>query len=207
MLILGLVSLALSRSLPSISPEAGAIFLEAGMENIGALVEELGLRTKAIYLPSSRSGSGKPQALLPISPKVDIDGLNQTPAQRLIVRYGQNDESVGLLLSTPGSVSNDLLDGDIATGVEGIEAAATHILIGILDAIGSISVSQSADDRFSVSIKDSRLKHSNAIVYQWIGTPLCSIVASIVAEATDRPVTILEESANKGQISILLGVL
>ena len=207
MLILGLVCLALSRSLPSISPEAGAVFLEAGMENMGALVEELGLRSKAIYLPSSRSESGKPQALLPISPKVDTDELDRTLAQRLIVRYGDNDESVGLLLSTPGTVSSDLLNGDIAAGMEGIEAAATHLLVGILDVIGSVSVSQPTEDRISVSINGSRFKHGNAAIYQWIGTPLCSIVASIAAEAMDRPVTFLEESKTNGHISILLGVL
>ena len=207
MLILGMVSLALSRSLPSISPETGAVFLETGIENISALVEELGLRTKAVYLPSSRSGSGKPQALLPLSSKMDINGLNRVLPQRLIVRYGHNDESVGLLLSTPGSISTDLLRGEITPGIEGIEAAATHILVGILDAVGGISVLQPANDRFSVTIKDSRIKQSNALAYQWIGSPLCSIMASITAEATDRPVTIVEEHEEKGQISIVLEVL
>jgi hypothetical protein len=47
--ILGVVSLALGRSLPRISPEASLMLLEAGSDNIAILVEELGLRARAIY--------------------------------------------------------------------------------------------------------------------------------------------------------------
>lgn len=207
MLILGLVCLALSRSLPRISPETGTLLLEAGMENINALLEELGLRVKAIYLPSSRTGSGRPQALLPISSKIDIEALKQKLPQRLIVKFGQEDASVGLLISTPGSASVDLLGAQASFNEEGIEASLTQVLVGVLDAVKSVSVQRPDDDEFNVNISNCRLNHSNALMYQWIGTPLASIAASVIAEATDRPVTILEETQNKGDISIRLGVL
>ena len=42
----------IGKARPQISPEASQMILETGMENIGALLEELGLNNKAIYLPS-----------------------------------------------------------------------------------------------------------------------------------------------------------
>ncbi|MFC1978766.1 hypothetical protein ACFLVP_02145 [Chloroflexota bacterium] len=207
MLILGFVCLALFRSLPNISPETGKLLLEAGMENINALIEELGLRTKAIYLPSSRTGSGRPQALLPISPKVDIEDLNRKLPQRLIVKFGEGDESVGLLVSTPGSVSFDLLTSEGADGAEGIEYDLKSVLVGVLDAVSDVSVEQRNDMEFDVKLSGLRLNHSNTLVYQWLGTPVASVVASILSESLDRPVTIIEEKQNKRHVTIRLGVL
>jgi len=207
MLILGLVCFALSRSLPNISPETGKLLLEVGMENINALIEELGLRTKAIYLPSSRTGSGRPQALLPISPKVDMEELNQKLPQRLIVKFGEGDESVGLLVSTPGSVSIDLIKAEGADGAEGIEYSLKSVLEGVLDIVSGVSVEQHSDTEFDVKLSGPRLNHDNTLTYQWLGTPIGSIVASIVSESMDRPITIVEEVQNKRHVSIRLGVL
>ena len=207
MLILGLVCFALSRGLPNISPETGKLLLEAGMENINALIEELGLRTKAIYLPSSLTGSGRPQALLPISPKVDIGELNQKLPQRLIVKYGEGDESMGLLVSTPGSVSVDLLASAESNGTEGIEYSLRSVLVGVLDIVSGVSVEQRNDVEFDVKLSGLRLNYSNTLAYQWLGTPVTSVVASIVSESIDRPVSIIEEIQNKSHVSIRLGAL
>ena len=51
--MIGFTSIALASSRPQISPEASRLILETGMENIAALLEELGLNHKAIYLPST----------------------------------------------------------------------------------------------------------------------------------------------------------
>jgi hypothetical protein len=53
LIMIGVTSIALANSRPQISPEAARIILEIGMENIAALLEELGLTNKAIYLPSA----------------------------------------------------------------------------------------------------------------------------------------------------------
>ena len=78
MLILGAVCLSLARSIPKVSPETGRMFLETGMENIAALVEELGLRSKAVYLPSSLASDGRPQAS-PSHQKNSAPGQYGTP--------------------------------------------------------------------------------------------------------------------------------
>ena len=101
--ILGGVSLALGRGQPKISPEASAILLQSGMENISAIVEELGLKSKAIYLPSSMA-AGKPQAFIPLHSNPHPPHLgNIVLPKRLIVKYGAQPEDVGLLVTTPGS--------------------------------------------------------------------------------------------------------
>ena len=64
--MLGGVSLALGRSLPSISPEASTMLMEAGRQNLAALVEQFGLRATALYLPASIT-NGQSRALIPFS--------------------------------------------------------------------------------------------------------------------------------------------
>ncbi|MBT3362538.1 MAG: hypothetical protein HN929_00635 [Chloroflexi bacterium] len=206
MLILGLVCLALARSLPRISPETGAMLLDTSMGNINLLIEELGLRVKAIYLPSSLTSSGKPQALLPLSSDIDTKWLDRPLPQRLIVKYGPNNENVGILVSTPGSVSAVLLAAEDISGMDAIESSLTHVLVGLLDAVGGVRVSQSNDGDLTIRISGSRLDGENVALYEWLGTPLASIVASIAAEAMDKPVRILEETQNKKHIDIRIGV-
>jgi len=60
-LMIGFTCIALAGTRPYISPEACQLILKTGMENTAALLEELGLRNKAIYLPSAmREGIRKP---------------------------------------------------------------------------------------------------------------------------------------------------
>ena len=78
MLILSFILFALGRTIPKLPPEVSALLLETGIDNIATIVEELGIRTKAIYLPSSLT-SGRPQALIPLHsnpslPRYDFHG-------------------------------------------------------------------------------------------------------------------------------------
>ena len=63
--IVGAVSFAIAKGQPKIPPQASAILLQSGVENISALVEEIGLKSKAVYLPSSITGD-KPKAIIPL---------------------------------------------------------------------------------------------------------------------------------------------
>src|SRR3989338_4868611 len=64
-IILGLVSAMLGNARPAVTPEASQMMLQTGIENIAALLEELGLTARAIYLPSPENG-GRPKALNPL---------------------------------------------------------------------------------------------------------------------------------------------
>jgi len=56
LVILGAVCLALGRSRPKISPEVSSLLMETGLENLNSLLEELGLKSRGMYLPSSITG-------------------------------------------------------------------------------------------------------------------------------------------------------
>jgi len=47
-IMLGLTCIALANTRPPISPEASQMMLQTGIQNIAALLEELGLNAKAI---------------------------------------------------------------------------------------------------------------------------------------------------------------
>ena len=64
-LITSSVCFAIGNGQSKIPPEASIILSESGVENISAIVEELGLKSKAVYLPSSMTGD-KPKALIPL---------------------------------------------------------------------------------------------------------------------------------------------
>ena len=53
MLIMAFILLALARSVPRMSPEVSMLLLETGIDNIATVVEELGIESKPVYLPSS----------------------------------------------------------------------------------------------------------------------------------------------------------
>ncbi|MDA1096328.1 MAG: hypothetical protein O3B84_03620, partial [Chloroflexi bacterium] len=52
----GIVSLALANTLPEVSPETSLLLIESGFDNTAALIEETGVRSRAIYLPCSVAG-------------------------------------------------------------------------------------------------------------------------------------------------------
>jgi len=101
MLILSLILLVLGRTIPKLPPEVCGLLLETGIDNMATIVEELGIRTKAIYLPSSLT-NGRPQALIPLHSNPSLPPINKALPHRLIVRYGASPDDIGLLLSQSG---------------------------------------------------------------------------------------------------------
>ena len=202
-IIVGGVSLALGRGQPKIPPEASAILLESGVENISAIVEELGLSSKAIYLPSSLTND-KPKALIPLRSNPHPPELGKTVLpKRLIVKHGSKPEDVGLLLATPGSAVAGMVESKPNPTAGDLEAALTLALAGILNLIDAANVTM-GDAGILVEVSNPRLEHKKMWVYESLGSPLASMVASIVAEVFDKPVTIEDEQRSRGKCLIKL---
>jgi len=204
MLILGFTCIALANTRPYISPEACQVLLRTGMENTAALLEELGLRNKAIYLPSSLR-DGHPQAVVPLA-EGDIQGIRGKIPGRLVVRFGSRPQDVAIAVTTPGSINLEMLEAPPGPTSGELEAAISYILIGILDLASSVSVSL-ADSRVSVDINDPRLYWEDIWYYRSLGSPLASIAAAIACEGLDKPVRIESEAYEKGRARIELEVL
>jgi len=125
-IIIGFTCIALANTRPYISPEACQLILKTGMENTAALLEELGLRSKAVYLPSAMR-NGHPQALIPLVEGEDIQWVREKIPGRLIVRYGLNPEDMAIAVTTPGSINIDMLETKPGPTAGEIEAAAVAL--------------------------------------------------------------------------------
>ena len=204
-IMIGFTSIALADTRPYISPEACQLILRTGMENTAALLEELGLRSKAIYLPSVMR-DGHPQALIPLVEGVDVQWVREKIPGRLIVRYGVNPDDMAISVTTPGSINIDLLESKPGPTSGEIEAAATYILTGVLDIADSVTVSLK-DARLDVEVSGSRLYYEDIWYYRCLGSPIASIVAAISSEALGKPIRVSDESYSKGKSRIILEVL
>jgi len=190
MTILGSVLLALSRGLPTLSPQATSALMESGLRNVSAILEELGLSSKAVYLSSSRTGRD-PKALIPLRSNPSLPKPEKPLPERFIVRYGAHPEDLGVLVTTPGSLAVSMLDSKPSPRATDIESALTSlaVMMGLADAA---KVSMSAE-RVTVELSYPRLAREELWAYRLLGSPLASIVASIVAEALGKPVLIERE--------------
>lgn len=204
MITLGLVSAMLASSRPPITPEASQMMLLSGIQNLAALLEELGLRNRAIYMPAE--GAGRPRALIPLSD----DNINHIEAQtfpeRLIARYGSNPEDIGLLVTTPGSVSLDGVGVEPGGGYAQIDGVLSQIIVGTMDLADSIS-SNLFTDKLVVEIKKPRFKYQNIWFYRCLGSPLASIVASVASQALLKPVRITNEEETKKGLKVELEIM
>lgn len=204
MLILGFTAYALASSRPFISPEASRMLLETGMENTSALLEELSLHNKALYLPSNLRG-GRAQAIIPIS----SDSLPQMKKElpgRLIVRYGNGPDELAIAVATPGSINLRMLHNPPGQSAGELESAISYLLIGLLDLASGVTFSLEGD-KARVTISHPRLHWENIAFYQVLGSPLASIAAAVTAEGIGRPVRISGETFAKGQAVVDLEIL
>jgi hypothetical protein len=203
-IVIGIVCIALPNYRPYISTEACRILLKTGMENTAALLGGLGLKNKALYLPSSMT-DGHPQAVIPLEDGNSKIIQGRIPG-RLIVRYGAAPDDMAIAVTTPGSMINELLKTTPGPTPEEIESAASYILIGMLDLADSVTVSLS-DAQVDVLVRGARLHYEETWYYRCLGSPIASIAAAICSEALGKPVRIGEESYSHGESHITLEVL
>jgi hypothetical protein len=203
--MIGFTSIALSGTRPYLSPEACQLMLKTGMENTAALLEELGLRNKAIYLPSSMR-NGHPQAVIPLKEPENARELKDKILGRLIVRYGPGPADMAIAVTTPGSMNIDLLETKPGPTAGEIEAAAAYILTGVLDIANSVSVTLDGG-RIDVEVRGPRMRYEDIWYHRCLGSPIASIMAAVSSEALGRPTRIVEESNVRGKSRIVLEVL
>ncbi|MBL7166988.1 MAG: hypothetical protein ISS55_11015 [Dehalococcoidales bacterium] len=204
-IMLGFTCIALANARPPVSPEACELMLRTGMQNTAALLEELELRGKAVYLPSAMT-DGSPKALIPLTDGQDILHIREKIPARLIVRYGREPGDMAISVTTAGSMHTDLLETKPGPTSGEIEAALTYILTGVLDIATSVAV-RLTDSTVDVEVGGSRMHYEDVWYYRCLGSPIASIVAAISSEALERPVRIKDEDYSKGKSRIVLEVL
>ncbi len=206
-IMLGFTSIALANARPYVSPEACQMLLSTGMENTAALLEELGLKNRAIYLPSS-SRDGSPQAIIPLVDGDKAAGFKDKLPGRLIVRYGNNPEAMAIAVTTPGSVSIKMLEAQPGPTASDIESALTYILTGVLDIADSVTVN-AIESHVNVEVHGARMYEKNIWYHRCVGSPIASIAAAITSEALGKAVQIEQDMITEGNKSgkVILAVL
>jgi hypothetical protein len=199
-IILGATSLALGKSQTLLG--ASEFLQESGSESIATLIEELGLTSKAVFLPSSLTG-GKPQALIPLHTNPHPPKPQSLLPKRFIVKYGPNPEDMGLLITTPGSTIASKAISKLNPAPADLESTLSSVLTGTIDLADAAKVSTSGE-RIIVEVSNPRLKKKNVRIDECLGSPLASLVASIAAEALDKSVIIDRETHEKHKSTIEL---
>jgi hypothetical protein len=202
--VIGFTCFGLANTRPYLSPEASQMILETGMENIAGLLEELSLKSKAIYLPA-KMRENRSQAIIPLTEE-PVQGISSAVTGRLIVRYGSAPQDVAIAVATPGSVNLKLLQEPVGPEPNQIEAAISYLLVGVLDLATSVSVT-AGDRRLNVDITNPRLKWENVWFYRSLGSPIASIAAAVACEGTRKPVRVINETLNKNKARVELEVL
>jgi hypothetical protein len=204
-IMLGFTAIALANARPYLSPEACRILLRTGMENTAALLEELQIRNKAVYLPAALRG-GHPQAVIPLGGEIDTNKIKEKLPGRLIIRYGPDSADMAIAVTTLGSTSLDLLENKPGPTSDEIESAVTYILTGVLDIAAGVKLSLTGS-LITVEISGARIHYEDIWYYQCLGSPLASVAAAISSEALEKPVRIIEETRIKGKDILKLEVL
>ncbi|MFC2018325.1 hypothetical protein ACFLTQ_03390 [Chloroflexota bacterium] len=204
LIILGSISYVLGRTRPNISPEVSSLLLETGLENIAIMIEEMGLSSKAVYLPSSMT-NGRPKALIPLHMNPSLTSIDRALPQRLIVKYGPNPEDMGLLITTPGSATTKMQESASASTPAEMENALSSIITGTLDMADSIRVGMN-EERVIIEVYNPRMEYERLQIYECLGSPLASITAALVAENLEKPIIVESEVSDKNKSVIELRI-
>ena len=205
MLIMSFILIALGKAVPKLPPEVCGLLLETGIDNIATLIEELGIKTRAIYLPSSLA-SDRPQAFIPLHSNGSRPEITKALPHRLIARYGASPEDIGLLISTIGSIATGMLESKPGANPADLEVALTSLFTGRLGVADGTRVICS-NNHIKVEINKPRIENGASWSHQCLGGPLASIAASIAAEAWDKPIIIKQEERLNGKYSVELEVI
>jgi hypothetical protein len=204
-IMIGFACIGIASTRPYISREESEIILRTGMENTAELLEELGLRSKAVYLPSTMR-DGHLQALIPVVSDREIQLVKSNILGRLIVRYGANQNDMAIAVTTPGSKIIDMLETKPGPMSGEIAATVTDVLAGLLDIANSVTVNLTGT-QVDVRVSGAKLNYEGTWYHRCLGSPIASIVATISSEALQKPVRIREESYDGGKGWIILEVL
>jgi len=191
MLIIAFILLALARTISRVTPEVGMLLLETGIDNIATVVEELGIRSKPVYLPSSLTG-GRPQALIPLHSNPSLPKITSALPRRFIVRYGTGPDDVGLLITTAGTVAADMLESTPSPSATQLESSLASLMVGKLGAADRVRV-YVVEPGFRVEIHALRIQSTGTWTHQCLDSSLASVVASVAAEAWNKPFIVARE--------------
>ena len=207
LLVVGLVIAVLGLSAKTMSPELSELLARTGYENLARLLEELGLRTRAVYLPSAMCG-GRVRALIPVSADGDVGSIRHRIEDRLIVEYGEEPDQIGLLVATPGSVAVESMSLGPGVTIDDLTVELTRLAVSSLR-IATGVVLHELGSRVEVHFSDESVPTGwrSSATEDCIGSLSASIAAALLAQARGCGVTIESEIVDKRlrTVTLILG--
>jgi hypothetical protein len=203
MLVLGLVILLLGKTATEMSPELASLLVRTGEVNLGRLLEEVGLQTHAVYLPSSLAPGGA-RALIPLDPEAGLpEALNLN--DRLVVFYGDGADDAGLLVAAPGCLALELLPQPPGPTVDEMQVSLTRLAVATLAIARGVDIHES-DGKTEVRFDGEHVPPGGtpSAVERSLGSLSGSIAAALVAEARGQAVTIESEAVDRSTRTVTL---
>ncbi len=201
--LLGAVSFALAFSRPQVSGEAARLMLQAGTQNISALLEELNLTTPAVYLPARLAG-GQAKALIPLQEISEGRELARLIPARLIVRYGPGEAEMALAVTTLGSLCLESLENKPKPGE--VTQALSYLLVGKLDIARGVHCWREGNT-VQVDIRGARWQERSTRYTHCLGSLAATVAASVLSEAVGQPVRIKAETREADMAAVTLEIL
>ena len=204
LLVLGLVILLLGRTSRGVSPELAALLVKVGYDNMGRLFEEVGLESRAVYLPSAMA-HGQARAFLPlVSGPYNLSSSSRLD-DRLVVMYGDGADDVGLMVCAPGTAALPLLESPPGATMDEISVALTQVVVATLKLARSVDAHEH-DGRIEVGFRngEAAVVDLPSMVEFYLGSVQGSVAAGIVAEARGQRVTIESEVSHRSGRTVVL---
>jgi len=206
LLVLGLVILLLGKTAPAVTPELADLLVRVGHQNLGRLFEEVGLQSRAVYLPSSVV-LGDARAFIPLNDgQCAIPGAQRLD-DRLVVFCGDASEDVGLLIVAPGTAALSLLEYPPGATMDEISVALTQVAVSSLRIARGVEVHDHGDS-IEVRFRGESVPYvSTASAVEWcLGSLAGSVAAALMAEAKNRRVTIESENVDGASRTVMLAL-
>jgi len=204
----------------TVSPQLVSASCLSSLVNLNSLLEELGVGSKAIYLPAKKE-THQPCAFLPLVQNLDLSSVfpKRLDGSGLFIVNAQNPHQSGLALVPPGSslatlieresgidfynVRLDELENALRTGlVEALEIAE-DVRVMFVDE----SVRAEVGPLISEELCGMQSKVAHSLCSQ-VGCPLCSAIICAVTKAAKRPVRVIKISPMRDRnISVELRLL
>lgn len=169
--------------------------VKASWDNVAALIESVGIANKAIYLPSTVTQDSRVYALITPTQPSDI---NKVP-MGLIIKYGSMPHDVGILIRTMGTRAVELCRQAGAISND-LDSSLNNCLINHLSLAKRV-ISYVDGSRIRVVVNGSKINdiYGNTVTRAVLGSPMASIVASVIAETLNRPVIYDNEGVRGGE--------
>ena len=111
-----------------------------------------------------------------------------------------------MLISTIGSTATGMLESIPGATPDELEATLTSLFTGRLGVADGTRVT-AVNGSIKVEINKPRLENGTSWSHHCLGGPLATVVASIAAEAWNKPMTIRQEEQTNGKYNIELEVI